>query len=85
MSNTLENKVAIVTGSRRHQNLGAVAGEDPGDGLADAPSRTGDDGAFVRRGINSIQLMWEKNRWWLLSIIWDDESPENPIPAAHMP
>ena len=44
-----------------------------------------DDGAFTRRGINSIQLMWENSRWWLLSIIWDDESPENPIPKRFLP
>ncbi len=43
------------------------------------------DGEAVRRGINSIQLMWQDNRWWLVSIIWDDESPENPLPAAHLP
>src|SRR6202041_1886297 len=33
------------------------------------------------RGINSIQLFYDQNRWWVLSILWDEESPTNPLPA----
>jgi hypothetical protein len=33
------------------------------------------------RGINSIQLFYEQNRWYVLSILWDEESPTNPLPA----
>ena len=32
------------------------------------------------RGINSIQLFYDGTRWWVLSILWDDESPSNPLP-----
>ena len=35
---------------------------------------------FVR-GINSIQLFYDGSRWWVLSILWDEESPANPLPA----
>jgi hypothetical protein len=33
------------------------------------------------RGINSIQLFYDQDRWWVLSILWDEETPENPLPA----
>lgn len=34
------------------------------------------------RGINSIQLVWDGRRWWVLSILWDNERPGNPLPPA---
>jgi hypothetical protein len=43
-----------------------------------APS---DEKPFVR-GINSIQLVRDGKRWWIASVIWDTERPDNPIPAA---
>jgi hypothetical protein len=33
------------------------------------------------RGINSIQLLNDGHRWYVLSILWDEESPSNPLPA----
>ncbi len=36
------------------------------------------------RGINSIQLVNENGRWWIMSIIWDDETKENQIPAKYI-
>lgn len=36
------------------------------------------------RGINSIQLVNEGGRWWIMSIIWDDETKENQIPAKYL-
>lgn len=32
------------------------------------------------RGINSIQLLNDGKRWWIASIIWDSERPDNPLP-----
>jgi len=32
------------------------------------------------RGINSIQLFNDGTRWWVLSILWDEETPANPLP-----
>src|ERR1700678_448852 len=33
------------------------------------------------RGINSIQLLNDGTRWWVVSIAWDSERPGNPLPA----
>jgi hypothetical protein len=33
------------------------------------------------RGINSIQLLNDGKRWWVVSILWDTERPGNPLPA----
>jgi hypothetical protein len=32
------------------------------------------------RGINSMQLLYDGKRWWVLSILWDEESAANPLP-----
>lgn len=37
------------------------------------------------RGINSIQLLKDGNRWWVVSIFWDSERPGNAIPAKYLP
>jgi hypothetical protein len=39
----------------------------------------GDEKPF-QRGINSIQLFNDGNRWWVLSILWDAERPDNLLP-----
>jgi len=43
-----------------------------------------DDKPFMR-GINSIQLLNDGNRWWIINIYWTQESPENPIPETYLP
>lgn len=35
------------------------------------------------RGINSIQLLWDETRWWVVTIYWDQESAANPIPPEY--
>jgi len=40
------------------------------------------DGPVERRGINSIHLIYEKDRWWILSWIFDKETKENRIPKS---
>ncbi len=32
------------------------------------------------RGINSVQLLNDGTRWWVVSIAWDSERPNNPLP-----
>jgi hypothetical protein len=32
------------------------------------------------RGINSIQLLNDGARWWIISILWDEERSDNPLP-----
>jgi hypothetical protein len=36
------------------------------------------------RGINSIQLMQHGGRWWVVTVMWDSERPDNPIPAKYL-
>lgn len=37
------------------------------------------------RGINSIQLLKDAHRWWVVSIFWDSERPGNDIPKQYLP
>ena len=37
------------------------------------------------RGINSIQLLNDGERWWIINIYWMQESEENPIPKEYLP
>lgn len=37
------------------------------------------------RGINSIQLLNDGKRWWIINIYWMQESKENPIPKTYLP
>lgn len=37
------------------------------------------------RGINSIQLMNDGERWWIITIFWMQESKGNPIPKKYLP
>ena len=36
------------------------------------------------RGINSMTFYNDGKRWWCLSIIWDSERPDNPIPDKYL-
>ena len=36
------------------------------------------------RGINSIQLMQHGGRWWIATVMWDQERPDSPIPAKYL-
>ena len=38
----------------------------------------------VIRGINSIQLMNDGTRWWVVSVYWEAEGPNNPLPARYL-
>jgi hypothetical protein len=43
-----------------------------------------DDPKPFMRGINSIQLFYDGNRWWILNIFWQQESAEDPIPEKYL-
>ena len=47
--------------------------------------RTKDDAKPFARGINSIQLVNDGTRWWIVTVFWDSERPNNPIPAKYLP
>jgi hypothetical protein len=43
-----------------------------------------DDEQPFARGINSIQLMHDGERWWVMSIMWDSESEGQPLPEKYL-
>jgi len=47
-------------------------------------SRHARDEKPFQRGINSIQLFHDGTRWWVLTIMWDAETPEHPIPPQYL-
>ena len=47
--------------------------------------RSKSDTVPFMRGINSIQLLNDGNRWWIINIYWMQESEANPIPKKYLP
>ena len=43
-----------------------------------------DDAKPMMRGINSIQVMNDGKRWWVLTIYWQAEDPANPLPEKYL-
>ncbi|HXE56699.1 MAG TPA: hypothetical protein VNK43_01750 [Gemmatimonadales bacterium] len=43
-----------------------------------------DDARPFTRGINSIQLLDDGQRWWVVTIMWDAERPGNPVPEEYL-
>src|SRR5213080_1852746 len=43
-----------------------------------------DDPKPFMRGINSIQLFYDGGRWWIVTVYWQQESPEHPIPERYL-
>jgi hypothetical protein len=37
------------------------------------------------RGINSFQLLFDGKRWWVVTIFWQEETPDNPLPKEYLP
>jgi hypothetical protein len=46
--------------------------------------RKADDPAPFVRGINSFQLMNDGKRWWIVTIFWEAEGPDRPIPPEFL-
>jgi hypothetical protein len=44
-----------------------------------------DDATPFARGINSFQLLKDGDRYWVVNIFWDAETPTKPIPAKYLP
>jgi hypothetical protein len=47
--------------------------------------RSPTDVAPFARGINSIQLVEQDGRWWIIGILWQDERLGVPIPKEFLP
>ena len=43
-----------------------------------------DDPNPFARGINSIQLMNDGKRWWIVTVFWQAEDEKNPLPAEYL-
>lgn len=48
-------------------------------------SRQKAGGPVTGRGINSVELFNDGKRWWIASVVWDDERPDNPLPPQYLP
>jgi len=46
--------------------------------------RTLNDEKPFMRGINSFQLWYDGKRWWVITILWQGESPDTPIPEKYI-
>jgi len=46
--------------------------------------RAASDPKPFARGINSIQLFNDGTRWYVVTIFWDAERPDNPIPEKYL-
>lgn len=44
-----------------------------------------DDREPFARGINSIQLMHDGQRWWIVNVFWASERDDLPIPTRYLP
>ena len=42
------------------------------------------DAKPFQRGVNSIQLMNDGKRWWIVSIFWQGEDEKNPLPEKYL-
>jgi hypothetical protein len=49
----------------------------------DSKKKLDDEKPFMR-GINSIQLWNDGSRWWIVTIFWQSESPDNPLPGKYL-
>lgn len=43
------------------------------------------DDAQKTRGIRAFQLLHRDDRWWIVNVMWDNETRENPLPGEFTP
>ncbi|HXG82736.1 MAG TPA: hypothetical protein VNI84_01805 [Pyrinomonadaceae bacterium] len=49
-----------------------------------AAYKKADDKQPFLRGINSFQLLNDGRRWWIITIYWQAETPESPLPKEYL-
>ena len=42
-------------------------------------------GKVVTRGVNIFSVYFDGKRWWIQTMLWDEEGPGNPIPTELLP
>lgn len=62
--------------SRETQQFGDMANVLSTYGISDAMANTD----YFARGVTLFQLVRQNERWWILSTLWQRESPERPLP-----
>ncbi|MGA8145188.1 MAG: hypothetical protein WB987_14980 [Candidatus Acidiferrales bacterium] len=53
--------------------------------LSSYEGKNASTGKVVTRGVNIFQLYFDGKRWWVLSMVWDQERAGNPIPPELLP
>jgi hypothetical protein len=48
-------------------------------------TRSTPDGKPLDRGINSIQAVFDGKRWRVIEIVWQAETPAEPVPEKYLP
>ena len=43
------------------------------------------EGKVIDRGINSIQAVFDGKQWHVIEIIWQSQTPSNPVPEKYLP
>lgn len=47
-------------------------------------TRYGKDGKVEARGVNTYQLVYDKGRWWIASLLFTPETENQPIPEKYL-
>lgn len=66
--------------ARRIENFGQIAHVFSTYDSRHSP----EDAKPFQRGINSIQLMNDGTRWWIVTIFWQGEDAKNPLPEKYL-
>jgi hypothetical protein len=48
-------------------------------------ARRSPDALPFLRGVNSIQLYFDGTRWWVVTVFWQPETAESPLPKEYLP
>lgn len=43
------------------------------------------EGGQKTRGIRAMQLLHREDRWWIVNVMWDNETRQNPLPGEFTP
>jgi len=62
--------------ARKEFRFGAIAHV-----LSFYEARKAPGGELLRRGVNSIQLLHDGERWWVMSVLWDNEREGVELPG----